>query len=115
MTRETHRVEHIASGLQPFLLIRRERATASAEGCRRRCQETLADVAAKRLTEAAAELAAEGRVVQFVRSIFVPADETCFLLVEGGSADDVRETARRAGVPVDNVAETFPEQTLGGP
>ena len=65
--------------------------------------------AAKRLTQAAAELTAEGRAVEFVRSIFVPADETCFLLVEGGSADDVRETARRAGVPIDSVAETSPE------
>ena len=70
--------------------------------------------AAKRLTEAAAELTAEGRAVEFVRSIFVPADETCFLLVEGGSADDVRETARRAGVPVDSVAETSPEHANRG-
>jgi hypothetical protein len=70
--------------------------------------------AAKRLTEAAAELTAEGRSVQLVRSIFVPADETCFLLVEGDNADDVRETARRAAVPVDNVAETSPEHALGG-
>ena len=71
--------------------------------------------AAKRLTEAAAELTAEGRAVQFVRSIFVPSDETCFLLVEGGTADDVRETARRAGVLVDSVAETSPDYSLGGP
>ena len=70
--------------------------------------------AAKRLTEAAAELTAEGRLVQFVRSIFVPADETCFLLVEGASADDVRETARRAGVLVDSLAETSPEHRFGG-
>jgi len=69
---------------------------------------------ATRLTEAAAELTAEGRIVQFVRSIFVPADETCFLLVQGDTADDVRETARRAGVPVDSVAETSPEHSLGG-
>ena len=70
--------------------------------------------AAVRLTKAAAELTAEGRAVQLVRSIFVPTDETCFLLVEGGSADDVRETARRAGVSVDSVAATSPEHPLGG-
>jgi hypothetical protein len=70
--------------------------------------------AATRFRAAAAELAAEGRNVQLVRSIFVPADETCFLLVEGDNADDVRETARRAAVPVDNVAETSPEHALGG-
>jgi hypothetical protein len=70
--------------------------------------------AASRLRKAAAELTAEGRAVQLVRSIFVPTDETCFLLIEGGSADDVRETARRAGVSVDSVAATSPEHSLGG-
>jgi histidinol-phosphate/aromatic aminotransferase/cobyric acid decarboxylase-like protein len=71
--------------------------------------------AAKRLRAAAAELTAEGRGVQLVRSIFVPADETCFLLVEGDTADDVRETARRAGVLVDSVAETSSEHALEVP
>jgi hypothetical protein len=69
--------------------------------------------AATRFRAAAAELAAEGRTVQLVRSIFVPADETCFLLVDGATADDVREAARRAAVPVDHVGETSPEHANG--
>jgi hypothetical protein len=69
--------------------------------------------AATRFRAAAAELAAEGRTVQLVRSIFVPADETCFLLVASATADDVREAARRAAVPVDHVGETSPEHANG--
>ena len=41
-----------------------------------------------------------------MRSIFVPEDETCFLLVEATTAFDVRETARRAAVDYERVAET---------
>jgi hypothetical protein len=67
--------------------------------------------AEERIAAAAAELTAEGRGVRFVRSIFVPDDETCFLLVEGATADDVRETARRAAVRVDHVAETTSDHT----
>jgi len=58
-----------------------------------------------RLNGAAADLTAEGRRVRLVRSIFVPDDETCFVLVEAATADDVRETARRAAVPYERVVE----------
>ena len=58
------------------------------------------------LGAAAAELTAEGRPVRLVRSIFVPEDETCFLLVDAASADDVREAARRASLTIDRVVET---------
>ena len=58
-----------------------------------------------RLREAAADLTAEGRPVRIVRSIFVPEDETCFVLVETAEADTVRETARRAGLPCERVVE----------
>jgi uncharacterized protein DUF4242 len=34
--------------------------------------------------------------VRFLRSIFVPEDDTCFLLYEGPSAESVRAAARRA-------------------
>jgi hypothetical protein len=34
-----------------------------------------------------------------VRSIFVPEDEACFYLFQAESVEDVRETARRAGLP----------------
>jgi hypothetical protein len=53
---------------------------------------------------AAEGLTREGRSVQYVRSIFVPEDETCFFLYEADTADDVGEAARRASLPFDRVA-----------
>lgn len=70
--------------------------------------------AAERFSHAAAELSAEGRPVRLARSIFVPDDETCFLLVESAAAEDVRETARRAALPFDHILETAPEHHLSG-
>lgn len=64
---------------------------------------------ATRLNRAAAELSAEGKPVRLVRSIFVPEDETCFYLFEAGSIDVVREVAQRAGLEVEHVAETVPD------
>jgi hypothetical protein len=58
-----------------------------------------------RLRDAAAELTGEGRPVRIVRSIFVPDDETCFLLVETGAVATVRETARRAGLACERIVE----------
>jgi ubiquinone/menaquinone biosynthesis C-methylase UbiE len=55
---------------------------------------------------AAAALSAEGRPVRLVRSIFVPEDETCCLLVEADTADAVHEAANRAAVPFERVLAT---------
>jgi Nickel responsive protein SCO4226-like len=38
--------------------------------------------------------------VRFVRSVFIPEDETCLCVYEAASAEDVREAARHAGLPV---------------
>ncbi len=57
------------------------------------------------LHRAAAQLTVERRAVRVVRSIFVPEDETCFFLVEATSAEDVRETARRASLECERVVE----------
>ena len=65
-----------------------------------------ADDAARRFAGAAADLTAEGRSIELVRSIFVPADETCFLLYEAESADHVRTAMALAGLPCDEVHET---------
>lgn len=54
---------------------------------------------------ASEELTREGTPVRFLRSIFVPEDETCFHLYEAPSADAVREVARRVGLPVERVTE----------
>ncbi|MGZ8514320.1 MAG: nickel-binding protein [Candidatus Limnocylindrales bacterium] len=53
---------------------------------------------------AAAALTEEGTEVRFLRSIFVPEDETCFYLFEATSVDTVREAAARAGLTFGRVA-----------
>jgi Protein of unknown function (DUF4242) len=63
---------------------------------------------AERAEHAAVELAAAGTPVRFVRSIFVPADETCLFLFEAESIDAVREVAHHAALPFDHVAEVAP-------
>jgi Protein of unknown function (DUF4242) len=65
----------------------------------------------ERLTRAAAELTDEGRPVRLVRSIFVPEDETCFLLVEAETAEVVRETARRAALTCERLVEAAADLT----
>jgi hypothetical protein len=74
-----------------------------------------ADGAARRFADAAADLTAEGRSIELVRSIFVPADETCFLLVRATSAGDVHETAHWASVPFDHLGEASADHhAIGG-
>lgn len=64
---------------------------------------------AERARLAAEELTREGTPVRYLRSIFVPEDETCFFMCEAGSADAVREAARRAALPFERVAEAVAE------
>ena len=47
---------------------------------------------------------ASGRSVRCLRSIFVPEDETCFLLFEAPSADAVGDAVRRAGLLPDHIS-----------
>lgn len=54
---------------------------------------------------AAEQLTREGTPVTYLRSIFVPEDETCFHLYEAISADDVRKAAWRAALSFDRVVE----------
>jgi Nickel responsive protein SCO4226-like len=55
--------------------------------------------------DAAEELSRSGTAVRYLRSIFIPADELCFLLFEAASADHVREAARSAGLPFERISE----------
>ena len=57
----------------------------------------------ERARQAAQALSRHGTSVQLVRSIFVPEDETCFLLYEAASADAVRAALALAGLPSDEV------------
>ena len=54
---------------------------------------------------AAEELSSEGTPVRCLRSIFLPADETCLLLYEADSAAAVREAAGRAALPFERISE----------
>lgn len=59
----------------------------------------------ERARVAAEQLTREGTPVRFLRSIFVPEDETGFYLCEAASVDAVRELAKRAALPVERVVE----------
>jgi hypothetical protein len=45
----------------------------------------------------------EGEHVRFVRTVFVPGDQTCFQLYEARSASVVEEASRRAGIAFERV------------
>jgi Protein of unknown function (DUF4242) len=60
----------------------------------------------ERARAAAESLACSGTTVRLVRSIFVPDDETCFLLFEAESADAARAAMALAGLPCDEIHET---------
>jgi len=55
------------------------------------------------------ELTREGTPVCYLRSIFVPEDETCFYLYEAASAEAVRKAARRAALPFERVSAAVTE------
>ena len=56
---------------------------------------------------AAEQLTAEGTPVTSLCSIFVPEDETCYVLYRASSADAVREAAQRAELQFERVAEAI--------
>lgn len=60
---------------------------------------------AARARAAADELALEGKLVRYVRTIFVPEDEICFHVYEASSMDVVQEAGLRAGLAFDRVVE----------
>jgi hypothetical protein len=64
---------------------------------------------ASRARLGAEALSREGTPVRYLRSIFVPDDETCFYLFEAASADGVRAVADRAGLRFDRIAEALAE------
>ena len=61
--------------------------------------------AANRARLEAEAFASEGVSARYIRSIYVPADETCFHLLEAASAEAAAELGRRAFISVDRVVE----------
>jgi hypothetical protein len=57
-----------------------------------------ARAAGRRARAAAEEIAREGTAVRYVRTTFLPDDETCFHLFEAVSATAVEEVSRRAAL-----------------
>ena len=62
---------------------------------------------ARRARLAADALTREGTPVRYLRSIYVPEDETCFVLYEAASSDAVQKAAARADLTCPRVAQTL--------
>lgn len=71
---------------------------------------TARDVAA-RAQQAADELSAEGTSIRYVRTVLVPADETCFHLYEADTVDAVHTAATRAGFGEGRIVEAITAQS----
>jgi hypothetical protein len=63
--------------------------------------------AVRRVRSSANAMSREGKWVRYTRSIFVPEDETCFLLFEAASAELVGEANRRAALEYDRIVEAI--------
>ena len=61
--------------------------------------------AARRVKRSAAELAAAGTPVRYLRSTFLPTDETCCCLFQAPSEDAVKQANDRAQLPYDRIVE----------
>ncbi|MGH3041253.1 MAG: nickel-binding protein [Gaiellaceae bacterium] len=60
-----------------------------------------------RVRRAARAVSLEGIPVRYLRSIFIPADETCFHLFEGPSAEAIEEVSRHAALEYERIVEVF--------
>jgi hypothetical protein len=58
---------------------------------------------ARRLQEAARDLASEGREIRCLTTLFIPDDEGAFCLFDARSVETVEEACRRAALPFDRV------------
>jgi len=64
---------------------------------------------------AAEQLTREGMPVEFVRSIFIPDDETCIYVYEADSIEAVREATARSSLRFERVSEAVTELGLPAP
>jgi hypothetical protein len=77
-----------------------------------RADGAAAERGTQRVRVAAEQLTREGTPVRYVRSIFVPDDETWFVLCEADSEEAVREAAGRADLRFERIAEAVAPETL---
>ncbi|MGH3103461.1 MAG: nickel-binding protein [Gaiellaceae bacterium] len=66
--------------------------------------------AGERARSAAEQLTREGIPVRWVRVVYVPEDDSCFLVFEAPSSEAVVEASRRAALQHERI-----EETTGGP
>jgi hypothetical protein len=59
--------------------------------------------------QAVTAVAAQGNDAQYLRSIYVAADETCFVLIDAETIEIAQEVARRADVAANRVSEVASE------
>ena len=59
--------------------------------------------AAARARAAAEKLARDGDQLRFLRIIFVPGDETCFVAYEAATSEAIAEAGRRAGLDFERI------------
>ena len=74
-----------------------------------------AAASASRARAAAEELSRDGAEIRYIRTTFLPGDETCFHLFEAASAEAVDEVVNRAALGRARVIEVIEEPTSGGP
>jgi hypothetical protein len=64
------------------------------------------DEAAGRASAAAESFAARGRSVRYLRSTYLPEDETCLHFFAAAAREDVAEVARQAGLTGDRITRS---------
>ena len=65
-----------------------------------------AETMATAVRAAAEAMTREGSRIRYLRSIFVPEDETCFLVFEAADREWVLAAAERAGLEVDRILQS---------
>jgi hypothetical protein len=63
---------------------------------------------------AAEELTRRGTRVRYERVMFVPTEETCFVLFEAESAEAVRAAATLAALPCERISAVYPQRSGPG-
>ena len=63
--------------------------------------------AVARVRRAARAVSAQGTPVRYLRSIFIPVDESCFHLFEGPTAEAIAEVGRQAALEHERIVEVL--------
>ena len=72
----------------------------------RLCGDDLAALE-RRARRGAAAVTRAGQPVRYVRSVFLPEDETCLLFFEAVSAEAVEQATERAEIPFERIVEAL--------